>query len=274
MAHPDAADSPLGQATHYVNQYNPQLLFPLARDRGRLALGLQGDLPFSGWDIWNAYEISWLNARGKPLVRLAEFRFAADSTHIIESKSFKLYLNSFNLSHFKDESEVHACLTRDLSAASGAPVEATLMPVEAGLLPQPFQGVCLDALDIEVKHYTPAPQLLSSDPATSVEERLYSHLLKSNCPVTGQPDWASVMIHYRGPQIDPAGLLAYLISYREQGDFHEQCVEQIFIDLQRQCQPEMLSVYARYLRRGGLDINPWRTSEPGALPPAVRLLRQ
>ncbi|WP_416885197.1 NADPH-dependent 7-cyano-7-deazaguanine reductase QueF [Marinospirillum sp.] len=274
MAHPDAAASPLGQATHYVNQYNPQLLFPLARDRGRLVLGLEGELPFTGCDLWNAYEVSWLNLRGKPIVRLAEFRFAADSTHIIESKSFKLYLNSFNLSRFATEAEVEACLERDLTAASGAPVSVCLMSVEAGLVPQPFDGVCLDELDIEISHYTPALQLLHADPENRVEEQLYSHLLKSNCPVTGQPDWASVMIHYRGPQIDSAGLLAYLISYREQGDFHEQCVEQIFIDLQRQCQPEMLSVYARYLRRGGLDINPWRTSEPGAQPPVVRLLRQ
>lgn len=274
MHTPSVESSPLGKETRYINQYNPGLLYPIPRQAAREPLGLTAaSLPFKGVDIWNAYEVSWLNARGKPLVRLAEFRVPADSASIIESKSFKLYLNSFNLTRFDNEAEVVARLQQDLSQAAVAAVAVQLYSVEQGLYPRSLEGECLDDLDIEVQHYTPAPELLTSDPQQPVEETLVSHLLKSNCPVTGQPDWASVQIHYRGPKIDREGLLVYLISYREKGDFHEACVEQIFCDLQQSCAPELLSVYARYVRRGGLDINPFRSTEQ-LVPDNLRLLRQ
>ncbi|WP_114416178.1 NADPH-dependent 7-cyano-7-deazaguanine reductase QueF [Marinospirillum perlucidum] len=274
MHNPSVETSPLGKDTQYVNQYDPGLLYPLPRQPGRDSLGLDAaSLPFRGMDIWNAYEVSWLNAKGKPLVRLAEFRIPAESTHIVESKSFKLYLNSFNLTSFDSEEAVLQRLREDLSQAVGLPVEVTLFRGDAGLVPQALEGRCLDDLDISVEDYTPAPHLLKADPDLLVSETLVSHLLKSNCPVTGQPDWASVQISYRGPKLDAAGLLAYLISYREKGDFHEHCVEEIFVDLLKQCQPQELSVYARYLRRGGLDINPWRSTL--SLKPAnLRQLRQ
>ncbi|SFB78107.1 7-cyano-7-deazaguanine reductase [Marinospirillum celere] len=274
MHSPRVETSPLGKETQYINQYTSEVLYPLPRQQGRSSLGLSaGKLPFQGVDIWNAYELSWLNSKGKPLVRLAEFHFPATSSHIIESKSFKLYLNSFNLTRFASEEEVLARLTQDLSQASGSEVQVILHPADYGLPVRPLEGECLDDLDIEVNHYTPAPELLKVTSDEVVEETLVSHLLKSNCPVTGQPDWASVQIHYKGPKIDPESLLAYLISYREKGDFHEHCVEEIFVDLLRLCQCQQLTVYARYLRRGGLDINPWR-STLSVEPPNPRQARQ
>ncbi|MDO6563738.1 NADPH-dependent 7-cyano-7-deazaguanine reductase QueF [Amphritea sp. 1_MG-2023] len=265
--------APLGADTEYVNQYDASLLYPIARDLNWQAQGVErSSLPFHGCDIWNAYEVSWLNSRGKPVVRLAEFRIPADSLHIIESKSFKLYLNSFNLTRFSSESDVQSRLMDDLSAVAGGTVEVILQPVDSPAVISYFEGECLDEIDIEVVDYSPAPQRLSAA-GKVIEESLYSHLLKSNCPVTGQPDWASIAIDYRGPAIDKAGLLQYLISYREHGDFHEQCVESIFMDIWQVCQPEALTVYARYLRRGGLDINPWRSSEAGQ-PDNLRLSRQ
>lgn len=262
---PDVADSPLGQATAYINQYDAALLYPLPRQGERLG--------FYGVDIWNAYEVSWLNLHGKPLVRLAEFRIPAASRNIIESKSFKLYLNSFNLTPFASEAEVQARLVADLSQAAGAPVAVTLLPVDQGLVPKTLQGQCLDDLDVSIRHYTPEPALLQTESGPVVKAQWVSHLLKSNCPVTGQPDWASIQISYEGPRIQPEGLLAYLVSYREHGDFHEACVEQIFADLQQRCQPSRLSVYARYVRRGGLDINPFRSTHP-LEPENLRQLRQ
>ncbi|GGO79774.1 NADPH-dependent 7-cyano-7-deazaguanine reductase [Marinobacterium nitratireducens] len=275
MSHEDPVlhQSPLGQDTQYVNTYDPGQLYPIERSLNWAKQGVErASLPFVGEDIWNAYEVSWLNARGKPVVRLAEFRIPASSSHIIESKSFKLYLNSFNLSRFDSEAKVLELMTRDLSAAAGGDVVVRLIEPDTALPVERFDGVCLDDLDVEISHYQPEPGLLSAD-GEVVEERLYSHLLKSNCPVTGQPDWASVQVVYRGPRIDHEGLLRYLISYREHGDFHEQCVENIFMDIWQRCQPENLSVYARYLRRGGLDINPWRSSLTERAP-NLRLNRQ
>lgn len=266
--------SPLGKETAYVNQYDPALLYPIARDTNWQARGIKRSaLPFRGVDIWNAYEVSWLNSRGKPVVRLAEFRIPAISTHIIESKSFKLYLNSLNLSRFGQESEVEEVLCRDLSAAAGGSVAVRLIKPDASQTIDKFHGECLDELDIEVTHYEPHPELLRCENQSVVEESLFSHLLKSNCPVTGQPDWASIHIRYKGEKIDRKGLLAYLISYREHGDFHEQCVENIFMDIWQRCRPQKLTVYARYLRRGGLDINPYRSSIDGE-PGNPRLSRQ
>lgn len=272
-----ADQSPLGKTSAYQTQYAPELLFPIPRQGKRDELGLTGTLPFFGVDIWNAYEVSWLNLRGKPQVAILTVRAPADSPNIVESKSFKLYLNSFNQTRLANEEALLALLRDDLSAAFGAPVHLTLT------LPEQFEqlkmgeldGVLLDRLDIEVDAYSPAPEILKADfDAAPVEETLVSHLLKSNCLVTGQPDWASVQIKYAGPQIDQESLLRYLIGFREHNEFHEQCVERIFTDILRHCRPQKLTVYARYTRRGGLDINPWRTNHSGQRPPNLRTARQ
>ncbi|SFG07613.1 NADPH-dependent 7-cyano-7-deazaguanine reductase QueF [Neptunomonas qingdaonensis] len=253
--------SPLGSDTAYVNQYSPQLLFPIQRDLNWHKRGIErADLPFYGEDLWNGYEISWLNLKGKPVVRIAAFVIPADSRNIIESKSFKLYLNSFNLSRFENEEAVIALMQNDLSLAAGGDVRVEFFHPDGMPELGRFEGKCLDELDISVTHYQPEISLLSTG-ERHVDEMLYSHLLKSNCPVTGQPDWASIQISYVGKEINQEGLLEYLISYREHGDFHEQCVENIFMDIWTHCQPESLIVYARYVRRGGLDINPLRSSK-------------
>lgn len=265
--------SPLGHETAYTNQYDPSLLYPIDRKLNWQDRGIQREtLPFKGVDLWNAYEISWLNLDGKPLVRMAEFRIPAHSSHIIESKSFKLYLNSFNLTQFASEKEVLSNMQQDLSRAAGAQVQVRLLKVNEAAPIERLQGECIDDLPLKVVHYTPAPDCLVISNKIA-EESLVSHLLKSNCPVTGQPDWASIQIRYKGPAIDHTGLLAYLISYREKGDFHEQCVENIFMDIWQRCKPQKLTVYARYLRRGGLDINPYRSSI-AAEPSNPRLSRQ
>ena len=265
--------SPLGKETVYANQYDSSLLYPIERDINWQARGVdRTTLPFFGEDIWNSYEISWLNAKGKPVVALAEFHIPATSSHIIESKSFKLYLNSYNLTRFDDAAQVVAQMEKDLSKVAGGDVRVLLTSPQDAVAVENFIGECIDELDIEVSHYEPAPRLLSAK-GEVVSEALVSHLLKSNCPVTGQPDWASVQITYTGPKIDHEGLLGYLISYREHGDFHEQCVETIFMDIWQQCKPEQLSVYARYVRRGGLDINPFRSSKDER-PANMRLSRQ
>ena len=264
--------SPLGKSSAYQSQYAPELLFPIARQQKRDELGLSGTLPFFGVDIWNAYELSWLNMRGKPQVAIATVTAPADSPNIIESKSFKLYLNSFNQTRLAGPDALLALLRDDLSNGFGAPVHVTLShPEDFGSIKMgELEGTLLDRLDIEVDAYSPAPQLLKANHEDApVEETLVSHLLKSNCLVTGQPDWGTVQIRYVGPQIDQEGLLKYLIGFREHNEFHEQCVERIFMDVLRQCQPSKLAVYARYTRRGGLDINPWRanfsTGKPGNL---------
>ncbi|MBP5979054.1 MAG: NADPH-dependent 7-cyano-7-deazaguanine reductase QueF [Halomonas sp.] len=277
MAHrPDTLEhAPLGRDSAYPEQYDAGLLFPIPRAANRAPLGIEeGELPFVGEDEWHAFEVSWLNARGKPIVAVARFRLPAESPSLIESKSWKLYLNSFNQTRVESREKVIETLTRDLSAAAGAPVSVELLDVEdAELAPQPLPGDCLDDLDIEVSDYTPsAAHLAVSDEV--VEETLHSHLLKSNCPVTGQPDWGSVLIRYKGPKLDREGLLRYLIGYRQHQDFHEHCVEHIFTDLMAHAKPSELLVLARYVRRGGLDISPWRAT-PGLTPPSpLRLARQ
>lgn len=269
--------NPLGRATEYVSVYSPELLYPIARSESRINLGLSGgDLPFFGTDIWTGYEVSWLDEGGKPQVVLAQFQVPCDSEFIVESKSFKLYLNSFNQTRFSAMEQVRERMLADLSNVAGAPVGVTLTPLaqlHGTSVGQPG-GECLDALPLNVSHYHPEPALLKVDDTREVEETLYSDLLKSNCPVTGQPDWASVQISYRGGAIDRTALLAYIISFREHQDFHEHCVERMFVDLMARCQPRYLSVFARYTRRGGLDINPFRSSDPTAQPEPVRLVRQ
>lgn len=269
-------DSPLGRETRYASRCDTSLLFPIPRAAGRKALGLEESLPFSGVDLWNGYELSWLDPRGKPQIALARFSMPATSPNLIESKSFKLYLGSFSGTRMEGAEALRARLAADLSKAAGAPVDVALVPVRdfPAERIEALDGECIDGLDIDVSDYgPPRPEYLSADAADRVEETLVSHLLKSNCPVTGQPDWASVQIACAGPRIDREGLLRYLISFREHSEFHEQCVERIFCDLTARCAPERLTVYARYTRRGGLDINPWRSTVPGA-PPNPRLARQ
>lgn len=271
-------DTLLGKHTEYVSQYDPGLLCPISRAASRQALGLGAgqSLPFRGVDIWTAFELSWLNPHGVPRVAVAEFVFPAGSDAIIESKSFKLYLNSFNQTRFENVEALTRVMEADLMAAAGAPVMVTVMSLaqSAARGVGHFTGVCIDDTEVVIESYHPAPELLSvSDAGDTVTESLYSDLLKTNCPVTGQPDWASVAIEYRGPRIDRASLLAYLVSFREHQDFHEHCVERIFMDIKARCKPERLSVYARYTRRGGLDINPFR-SDDGSQASDVRLARQ
>jgi 7-cyano-7-deazaguanine reductase len=277
MAMNTADQSPLGKTSAYQTTYAPELLFPIARQQKRDELNLKGTLPFFGVDIWNAYELSWLNLRGKPQVAIATVTAPADSPNIIESKSFKLYLNSFNQTRLANSDALLALLQKDLSQGFGAPVHITLTPQEnfGQLRMGELDGLLLDRLDVEIEQYSPVPELLKSVRGESpVEETLVSHLLKSNCLVTGQPDWASVQIHYVGNQIEQEGLLKYLIGFREHNEFHEQCVERIFMDITRQCAPTKLAVYARFTRRGGLDINPWRSNFSGPPPQNLRAARQ
>jgi len=269
--------SPLGKPTEYRADYAPELLYPISRQLKRDELGIEpAALPFVGEDIWNAYELSWLNPQGKPVVALASFRVPADSPNLVESKSFKLYLNSFNQTVFADPATVGATLARDLSAAAGAPVGVNIEDLRRR--PQVSvdypAGTLLDELDIACDTYQPAPELLQAVDGKQVEETLYSHLLKSNCLVTGQPDWAMVVIRYRGRPIDHAGLLRYIVSFRNHNEFHEQCVERIYCDIRRRCAPEALAVHARYTRRGGLDINPFRSSGEFPAPDNTREVRQ
>ena len=263
--HPAAEHSPLGKSSEYISTYTPSLLFPIPRAAKWAELGLSAEtLPYKGVDFWNCFELSWLLPSGKPVVAIGEFSIPADSPNIIESKSFKLYLNSLNQTAFADTQSLEATLRTDLSSAAGKPVSVrirSLADIEAeGVMALP--GVCIDGLDINVSSYEhPRPELLRCDDSRVVEESVHSHLLKSNCPVTSQPDWGSVVVEYRGAALDHASLLAYLVSFRQHSDFHEQCVERIFLDLQRLLKPEKLTVYARYVRRGGLDINPYRSTE-------------
>jgi len=275
--HPAAEHSPLGKSSEYIATYSPEQLFPIPRLAKWAELGVSGDaLPWQGVDFWNCFELSWLLPSGKPVVAIGEFAIPCDSPNIIESKSFKLYLNSLNQTVFESIEALQACLVKDLSAAAGKPVAvkvSTLAQVEAqGVTALP--GLCIDALDVSISNYEqPQPELLRCAADRVVEETVHSHLLKSNCPVTGQPDWGSVVVEYKGKALDHASLLTYLISFRQHADFHEQCVERIYLDLKTLLQPEHLTVYARYVRRGGLDINPYRSTGPVS-PQNVRLVRQ
>jgi 7-cyano-7-deazaguanine reductase len=281
-------NSQLGKSSQYIDQYDASLLFPIPRAGKRTEIGITGAAPFLGADMWTAFELSWLNLRGKPQVALAHITVPCETPNIIESKSFKLYLNSFNNTRFTDAADVLARLREDSNEAAWrgelrqSSVGVTLVPADH-FDRQPLyelDGLSLDRLDVECTRFTPAPDLLrvvpgdDGRPQAPVSEVLTSNLLKSNCLVTGQPDWGSVQISYTGAQIDHEGLLQYLVSFRNHNEFHEQCVERIFMDVWTRCQPTRLAVYARYTRRGGLDINPFRTSYPQALPPNTRMARQ
>jgi 7-cyano-7-deazaguanine reductase len=268
----------LGKTTAYADQYDATLLQPVPRQLARDQIGLPATtpLPFCGHDVWHAYELSWLNPKGKPMVALATVVVPFDSPNLIESKSFKLYLNSFNQTRFQDISQLYQTMQQDLSACAGKAVEVTIHHVNELVAFQPtwLPGRCIDELDVEIDSYQYDAGLLQlAEHATSLEEKLHSHLLKSNCLITSQPDWASVFIHYKGKAIDHASLLRYLISFRQHNEFHEQCVERIYQDIYQLAQPEFLAVYACYTRRGGLDINPLRSSAPYT-PPNIRLTRQ
>lgn len=269
----------LGKAAAYIQTYTPSLLCSLPRSDGRAALALENNaLPFDGMDIWTAYELSWLDLQGKPVVACGVFYFPCQSPGMVESKSFKLYLNSFNQTRFSSLADVKKTLVLDLSFAVQDSVEVDIYPVKSFSKTFPWAdtlpGDCIDDMNIAIEQYHVNPELLMcDDQEKNVQESLHSHLLKTNCPVTGQPDWASIYIHYRGPRIRRDSLLRYLCSYRLEADFHEQCVERIFRDVLEKCGCEKLTIEARYVRRGGLDINPFRTN-CGEKPLGIRQGRQ
>jgi len=269
------ARNPLGQATVYPEQYSPELLYAIPRTESRAPLGLDDGLPFHGADIWNAWELTWLDANGLPQIATAEISVPAESANIIESKSLKLYLGSFAMSAFDTDSDVIAAIARDLAAAVGMEVDVRIHPpfsTDAATVHR-LAGHRLETLPVTCNTYEVNSALLSADKSVIVEEDLKSHLLRSLCPVTNQPDSGSVMISYKGPRIDREGLLRYIVSYRQHNDFHETCVERMFVDILQCCAPERLTVYARYQRRGGIDINPFRSNYE-AIAPNARLWRQ
>ena len=267
-------DIPLGKATPISEHYDPDLLFTIARDQGRSELGLSARaLPFRGEDLWHAWEVSWLGSGGKPEMRVGRLRVPCDSPRLIESKSLKLYLNSLNQTEFANEEAVKRVLQNDLASAAGATVQVELLPVDSELLAiTTLPGACVDSLRPTALREQPDAGLLQLG-EQAVDVTVYSHLLRSLCPVTAQPDWASLLISYSGREILPQSLLAYILSYRKHRGFHEQCVERIFCDLQSRCQPSRLSVQALYTRRGGVDINPFRSSERDSAE-ALRCTRQ
>lgn len=255
-------NSPLGKKSAYLQEYNPKLLFPIPRKGKRDEIGVPShELPFAGIDIWNAYEVSWLTPKGKPQVAVVEFHIPAESKNIIESKSFKLYLNSFNQTRLEDDDQLAAILARDLSRAVEEAVAVKVIPPQAFAEQRidKLPGENIDNLDIAIDSYETEPTYLQAD-GEEITETLNSDLLKSNCLVTGQPDWGSVVIRYTGKKLNREGLLKYIVSFRNHNEFHEQCVERIFMDIMRMCEPKELTVYARYTRRGGLDINPFRSN--------------
>lgn len=267
----------LGKPTEYTGQYNPRLLHAIARQESRDVLGIQTPLPFIGQDIWNAYELSWLDKDGRPRAGLAEFVVPATSESIIESKSLKLYLNSFNQTRVGDSERLRQLIAHDLSLNSGGNVTVTITPATAShAFPiESLVGEVIDDMEVDINYYgPPEPLYLAISEDSQVFETLVSHIFRSNCPVTNQPDWASIQIRYLGKRIEREGLLRYLISYRTHNDFHENCVEHIYTDIIKQCKPLQLSVYARFTRRGGLDINPYRCTEGMGMPGNIRLVRQ
>lgn len=256
--------SQLGKKTEYSPFYNSETLFTIPRKLKRDEIGVPALLPFYGFDLWNHYEVSWLNEKGKPIVALAEIRYDCHTPNIIESKSMKLYFNSFNNTKFKDVVMVTVTIERDIAARVGGAVNVKIFPLPLTMEKidiHAFTGINIDNLDIDCTTYTVDPNFLTTE-NEYIEESLYSDLLKSNCLVTNQPDWGSVQIAYKGRKISHEGLLRYLISFRNHNEFHEQCIERIFMDIMRKCSPDELTVYGRYTRRGGIDINPYRSTKP------------
>lgn len=270
-------DTPLGRQSEYIDTYTPALLYPVPRWDAREGLELEMDgLPFHGVDVWHAYELSWLDARGKPVVMMAEFRVPCNSRCIIESKSFKLYLNSFANSRFDGVRQVAQLLEKDLSGCAQGPVEVALSSLEdAAKAPwiDTRGGELIDRLELDINQYDYDPALLAVEQGAERHEQLVSHLLRSRCPVTGQPDWATLIVRYTGAPISPASLLRYIVSLRNHEGFHEQIIERVFVDVMARCQPRQLTVYGRFTRRGGLDINPFRSNFE-ELPVSLRTVRQ
>lgn len=261
---------PLGQATGYPDRYDPSLLFAVSRAPQREEIGIRDALPFTGADVWTAYEHTWLDAGGKPRIAMLSLEVPIDSPYIVESKSVKLYLGSYAQTRFDDEARVIESVARDLSSATGAPVKVSAL-VDARI--EALAGDSIDDAEVAVDRYQVDPSLLRAE-GVVVTEALRSDLLRSVCPVTGQPDYASISVAYRGPRIDRAALLRYLVSYRLHAGFHEHCAERIFVDIAQRCGCESLTVHARFTRRGGLDINPFRTNAGVPVPPNVRTPRQ
>lgn len=251
---------PLGKPAVYSGKYNPEHLFPIPREEARKEIGIKAPLPFEGADIWNAWEISWLDPGGKPQIAIGKFIFPAYTENILESKSVKLYLNSFNQTVFDSAAEVMIAMEKDFTAAAKGKVSVSLATPDrfSEIRLHVPEGLCLDDLDIGTDRYEPDPDLLTLGNRT-VRETLHSNLFKANCPVTGQPDWATIIIDYAGRQIDHKGLLRYFVSFREHAGFHENCVERIFADISAGCSPERLTVHAGFARRGGISINPFRS---------------
>ena len=271
--------SPLGKISTYIDKYDKSLLFPIDRQLNRTELGIvKNNLSFRGYDIWNAFELSWLNKKGKPEIALCRFIIPCESDNLIESKSFKLYLNSFNGSKFSSAEDVKGILQKDISDAAGSKVKVEMYSENdvAGTEIKTLNAECLDELGVNCDTYSINPNFLYlTENSHIVKEALYSNLLKTNCPVTGQPDWGTILIKYKGKQICHEGLLKYIVSFRNHNGFHEHCVEQVFTEIINRCSPEKLTVYARYTRRGGLDINPIRTNDKTTeIPCMMRLFRQ
>lgn len=266
---------PLGLETDYPHKYAPDVLCTIPRSTSRDELGITGAMPFAGVDIWNAWELTWLGPTGLPEVATAEIRVPADSTNIIESKSLKLYLGSFAMSRFDSATVVSAAIAADLGQCAGAPVDVNVLSVTATEARHAARlaGTCLDKLEVTCSEWEVNPDLLRSDASERIREDLHTHLLRSLCPVTAQPDIGSLQISYSGPRIDPAALLQYVVSFREHNDFHEACVERMFVDLLERCGCDELTVHARYQRRGGIDINPVRSNRDET-PRNLRLWRQ
>lgn len=264
----------LGKITEYHETYTPELLQGVPRSLNREEIELFDELPFSGVDRWTGYELSWLNPKGKPQVAILQCEVPASSANLIESKSFKLYLNSFNQTQYESLEQVQSVIQQDLSLCAQAQVKVNLVSPKdfSSLVMSTLQAVSIDELDIEINEYQLNPALLTTQDEW-LEESICSDLLKSNCLITNQPDWGSVFIRYKGKKINHESLLRYLISFRKHNEFHEQCVERIFCDIMQYCAPEQLTVYARYTRRGGLDINPFRSNFE-SIYPEFRLARQ
>jgi 7-cyano-7-deazaguanine reductase len=264
----------LGRHTPPLQEYAPHILHSIPRAAARQDLGIGADLPFHGVDLWHAYEMSWLDHTGKPVVRVGRFTVPASSPHIVESKSFKLYLNSLNSTRFATVEAARATMVRDISGAAGENVSVQLLGVgDPSLAGTALPGECLDDVPVDSRPGAPQAEQLQVQSGRIVEEVLYSHLLRSLCPVTGQPDWATLWLHYRGAALEHSSLLQYIIAYREHQEFHEQCVERMFCDIVRRCEPHFLHLQAFYTRRGGLDINPFRSTDADARP-LPRLNRQ
>ncbi|MEM1156492.1 MAG: NADPH-dependent 7-cyano-7-deazaguanine reductase QueF [Pseudomonadota bacterium] len=274
MTGKDPAELLLGKQTPVVDKYAPQLLFPIPRADGRSRIDLGEALPFSGVDVWHAYEMSWLDPKGKPVCKVGRFSIPADSPNMVESKSFKLYLNSLNSTSFQSPSEARRVMEEDLSKVLGVTPAIELLAVDdSALAGIPLQGTHLDHVTPDTIADEPSVDLLSTAGSDLIEETLYTHLLRSLCPVTGQPDWASVWLKYRGRAVTHSSLLGYFISFRKHQEYHEQCVERMFRDIAETTEAEHLQIQACYTRRGGLDINPFRCTDPGAKP-LSRLNRQ